>query len=282
VRIFISWSGPRSRAAALALRDWLPVILHFASPWMSEPDIPAGERWAIEIGQELETARFGIVVLTKDNLTSPWLLFEAGAIAKAFTNSAVVPYLVDVEFQDIVGPLSQFQGKRADRDGTRQLIDAINAKANRLIDSAKLDTLFNALWPLLANKLGAVPVLDTRVTLPSRDTVLETLVADVRSVAGDLRKTLERLERKSPEMPAIDVSVEGTFPRFVSGQTLTFEPSRNVIEEIANIAGVSPDDYGRQWDLVDSQRNKPLTLADGGAYAYRGRRSRLFLLLRAF
>ena len=47
--VFISWSGQRSRAVALALRDWLKAVVQRANQWMSERDIGAGERWDEQI-----------------------------------------------------------------------------------------------------------------------------------------------------------------------------------------------------------------------------------------
>lgn len=32
MKVFISWSGERSQALAQALRDWLPLVLHFVEP----------------------------------------------------------------------------------------------------------------------------------------------------------------------------------------------------------------------------------------------------------
>jgi len=40
--VFISWSGPRSKQAAEALREWLGNVLQNARPWMSATDIEKG------------------------------------------------------------------------------------------------------------------------------------------------------------------------------------------------------------------------------------------------
>ena len=60
MKVFISWSGSRSRAAARALRDWIPCVFQNVEPWMSE-DILAGSMWLSEIMNGLKEARFGIV-----------------------------------------------------------------------------------------------------------------------------------------------------------------------------------------------------------------------------
>ena len=44
MKLFISWSGKRSHMLASTLRDWLPLVLHYIQPWVSEGDIDAGGR----------------------------------------------------------------------------------------------------------------------------------------------------------------------------------------------------------------------------------------------
>ena len=39
MKVFISWSGTRSKALAVALKEWLPLILQYAKPWVSDKDI---------------------------------------------------------------------------------------------------------------------------------------------------------------------------------------------------------------------------------------------------
>src|SRR4051794_4878106 len=103
MKVFISWSGDRSQTLALAVRDWLPMVLHYVEPWLSHSDIEAGERWANVVAKELETTKFGIICITRENIESPWILFEAGALAKSMQEGRVIPLLFDIEFKDIAG-----------------------------------------------------------------------------------------------------------------------------------------------------------------------------------
>jgi hypothetical protein len=82
LKIFISWSGPRSLAVAEAQRDWLPNVFQMVEPWISAGDIDKGAKWRQAITGELEKSDFGLICLTPENLASPWLLFEAGSLAK--------------------------------------------------------------------------------------------------------------------------------------------------------------------------------------------------------
>ena len=82
MKVFISWSGDLSQRVGLLLRDILPMILNGVEVFMSKHDMGSGTRWNEELSSELGQSDFGILVLTPRNLTSPWLLFEAGAISK--------------------------------------------------------------------------------------------------------------------------------------------------------------------------------------------------------
>src|SRR6266571_6593698 len=129
MKVFISWSGPRSQVVAEALRDWLPLVLHYVEPWLSRADLAAGERWADAVAKQLESTNFGIICVTRENVAAPWILFEAGSLAKSLQESRVVPLLLDLEFSEITGPLAQFQAKKVDKDGLSELVHSINAVA---------------------------------------------------------------------------------------------------------------------------------------------------------
>ena len=85
MKVFLSWSGDVSQQITREVHDWLPMILQNIKPYMTPADIEKGARWGSEITQELGTCDFGIVCLTKGNLTSQWIAFEAGALSKAVT-----------------------------------------------------------------------------------------------------------------------------------------------------------------------------------------------------
>lgn len=156
MKIFLSWSGNRGRALAEALRDWLPLI-HGVEPWLST-EMERGVRWGAELESGLKESRAGVVCLTKDSLTSPWLLFEAGAISKAIEKTLVCPYLLDVEPGELPGPLQQFQTTRAEKDETRKLVHSINRMlGERARPEGTVDKTFEHLWPVLEAALKAIP-----------------------------------------------------------------------------------------------------------------------------
>jgi TIR domain len=192
MKIFISWSGERSQALAEALRTWLPLVLHYAKPWFSTSDIKSGGRWSIEIAKELQDTNFGILCVTKDNIDAPWLLFEAGALAKSIDEGCVIPLLLDLEKSDLAGPLTQFQAEKTDADGIRKLIESLNKAAASSVPDDTLHPLFTALWASFESKVGEIPSSGApqKKSRPQSE-ILEELVAGVRTVEMRVRDVMD-------------------------------------------------------------------------------------------
>lgn len=202
MRIFISWSGARSQALAQALHEWLPLVLHYAQPWLSQSDIAAGERWGTEVAKELEGSNFGIICVTRENASAPWILFEAGALAKLMQEGRVIPLLLDIEFKDISGPLAQFQAKKVERTGLNDVIVSINRMATQPVPDDRAARLFESLWPEFEKRASSIPK-PTAPTKPNRPQleVLEELVASVRGLDVRLRDDDEPRFRRGRRRP---------------------------------------------------------------------------------
>lgn len=188
MKVFVSWSGERSQAVAHALREWLPLVLHYVEPWLSEADVAAGDRWATAIAKELEASNFGIICVTPENAESPWLLFEAGALAKSIEGARVIPLLFHLEFSDITGPLAQFQAKKLERSGLGELVHSINQGTDQPIPEERAKHLFEALWPKLENSLSLVPTeVPTEKHMRPQHEIIEELVTGVRGLDSRFR-----------------------------------------------------------------------------------------------
>lgn len=198
MRVFIGWSGTRSQALAQALHEWMPLVLHYVEPWVSEADVAAGERWAQVLSKELETSNFGIVCVTRENVGSPWILFEAGSLAKSLEEGRVIPLLLDLEFSEISGPLAQFQAKKVDKDGVSEVVQSINKVEAQPVPEPQAKKLFDALWPQLESVLESIPE-DPDNTKPIRPQheILEELVSAVRALDARLR-TIEEASSAEP------------------------------------------------------------------------------------
>jgi hypothetical protein len=144
MKIFLSWSGNASRKVAECLSHWLPTVIQAVEPFISVHSIEKGERWHHSVSTNLDGVDFGIVILTKANLKSPWINFEAGALSKNIKDEArLVPLLVDITDSDLINhPLSHFQYVRMDRAEFLKLFRQINKMTSRPLSETRLDETF--------------------------------------------------------------------------------------------------------------------------------------------
>lgn len=193
--VFISWSGVRSEHVARYLRQWLSMMVHYARPWMSETDIDKGVQGLNEIRTVLAGVKVGICCLTPENLNSPWILYEAGALTKTVDHDTrLCTYLLGgLMPNQIVPPLGMFQHTHANREDTRKLIHTINkVVSSSPLAEFTLDGLFNKLWPDLEAHLQNLPKAEESAP-PKRG--LEDMVAEI------LELTRASANASSPEWP---------------------------------------------------------------------------------
>lgn len=215
LRVFLSWSMSRSEAVAQAFKEWLPSVLQNVRPYYTPDDISKGSRWASEIRGELEASDFGIIFLTPENLSSPWILFEAGALSK-LEKSKVAPLLLGLEPTDVSGPLSQLQLTKFNKDECFKLVKSLNRVLEGLaLDPTVLTNVFEKWWPELDDKVQAAmakpPISVSSSRRPERD-LLEEVLERVRaiqmrpaSIGGMHRPRIS--PRELAERPLSDVSV---------------------------------------------------------------------------
>ena len=194
MKIFISWSGERSRRIAETLKKWIPCVLQFTEPYCSSKDIDKGARWSNEIAKELDSTNFGILCVTKENVDSPWLNFEAGALSKSLEDSLVCPLLIDLEQSDISSnsPVSQFQmTKNLSREEIYQLLGSINSNSDgESIGDSVLSCTYNGLWSQFSNELE-IAKADTG----DADTDKEPTETDVQSTIEEMLQLLRSQQR---------------------------------------------------------------------------------------
>ncbi|MFG2167462.1 toll/interleukin-1 receptor domain-containing protein [Micromonospora chersina] len=196
MKIFISWSGEPSRQIARALRDWLSVVVQHVEPWMSDEEIQSGTRWNDSLAHSLDDTNFGIVCVTRANQSAPWLMFEAGALAKRLDQARVVPLCIDLEPSDITSPLQAFQARRLNQEGTRRLVYELSELAEHPRPRESIDTLFDAMWPRLEAAVADAATVTVSPGEPHRspEDMLAELVTRVRNIERDV----EQREHFSP------------------------------------------------------------------------------------
>ncbi len=150
MKIFISWYGDLSHQIALLLRGWLPLVVQAIDPFVSSEEIRKGAAWFKKLMNQVNQSDFVFVCLTDENFNAPWLLFEAGAIARMFDEAHVCILLVgDLSEADLELPLFNFQStKLKDKEDMRKLLQTINQiHEKRIVSANVLNNTFDRLWP---------------------------------------------------------------------------------------------------------------------------------------
>jgi anti-anti-sigma regulatory factor len=154
MNIFLSWSGSRSGRAARALKHWVEVELAPLTAWASHEDLEPGVRWNRTLHEQLKGAVAGVLLVTRENLQSPWLLYEAGCLAIATSSHRIIPYLIDVFESQLPSPLKQFQCVPSSRDGAWLLIRELLKYVEPPRFEADVRRRFDATWEVLGRQLG--------------------------------------------------------------------------------------------------------------------------------
>lgn len=194
VEVFLCWSGHVARDVAQKLNDWLPCVIQPVRPWYSE-EIARGERWNTAVAQHLERSDFGIICLTPAATVSPWVMFEAGALAKSFDSGrggAVAPLLIGVAEAEVPPPLTAFQTTHPTREGVWRLVRAIDARLPEAQRVRRLDTVFEAFWPDLGAALDDAVEAAASEEIPARGDSGQLGAADASATA-----VLDELLRRS-------------------------------------------------------------------------------------
>jgi hypothetical protein len=192
MRVFLSWSGETSKYVAETLSNWLEQVLQALEPWVSS-DIEKGKRWDSEISEKLEHSKVAIICLTKENLDSTWIHFEAGAISKT-GDAYVCTFLFDITPANVKEPLSLFQATTNTKGDIYKLLKTINnlldAAGAKSLREGNLESVFETFWPQLQEKLTNAPStnVNNKDVRTDRELLEETLQI-VRSLKEGTRPT---------------------------------------------------------------------------------------------
>lgn len=191
MKIFISWSGNRSKAVAEVISDWLKCVIQASKPWISTRDIDRGAIWFSEISDKLKDTSVGVVCLTQENKNKPWILFETGALAKGLTTNRVCTFLIDLEPSDLQDPLAQFNHTKPDRNSVWELSRTINdSLGDKALDERILEQVFETYWPQFES--GFKEALEQNPpgeTVPPRpeNEILDEILQNTRSLNHRVR-----------------------------------------------------------------------------------------------
>jgi hypothetical protein len=199
MKVFISWSGARSRATAELLRDWIKCVLQATRPWISTRDIDRGALWFSEISDQLKDTSVGVVCLTNENKNKPWILFEAGALAKGLSSNRVCTFLVDLKPADLEDPLAQFNHTLPDKDSMWELVRTLNGCLGlNGLDERILDQVFATYWNQFETKFKIL-LKDYQPTEKPEPRSEKNLLAEILDNTRFLGNRIRNLEVKLGE-----------------------------------------------------------------------------------
>lgn len=235
MKIFISWSEARSKVMAEALCAWIPDVIQACKPWISSKDIDPGARWNSDLARELEQTKFGIICLTPENLKSPWIHFEAGALSKILDDKTrVCPYLLGVKPTDVEGPLVQFQAIRANEEDTLKLVCSINrAMGSEALSDERLNRAFISNWPRLQSDLEKINESisqDEKSKRSDRDLIEEILW----TVRDQLRMFSENLMFYGKDANLLVASSDNEIKCLKQGATIISVTSNGIYKELTD------------------------------------------------
>jgi hypothetical protein len=256
MKVFLSWSGSRSKFVSEILRWWLPRVIQSIRPWMSDEDISAGSRWLANVSNELSETHLGIICVTAENQNNPWLLFEAGSLSKVIDQSHVCPFLIDLTPSQLVGPLSQFQANQVNSEGTLKIVSTINQLLGPTkLSDADLTDAFEVWWPKFEERIRSTPDLTEITAKRSKDDMLEEVVSNTREQLRRENLRVEHDQRQADKFDNLIAKIESglAFAQRLTEitQDLKFKPKRVIEAELAGLADITKALPGNMASMID-------------------------------
>src|SRR6516225_1614322 len=125
MKLFLCWSGRRSQVFAEILSEWLPKVVGDKLKPKVSREIEKGVVWFDALRRDLEGSGAGLLCLTPESLTSPWMHYEAGALSGTLGKTPplegplssqlqpIFPFLPGVEAGALTGPFAAYQSTSA-------------------------------------------------------------------------------------------------------------------------------------------------------------------------
>lgn len=242
MQVFLCWSGPVSQAIAQALHTFLGDTIQAIKPFYSTEDIRKGLKWGPELSQKLYECNYGILCLTKDNLTSPWILFEAGALSKNINGHRVTALMAGIESTQVKSPLNQFQNTNCEKQDINKLIRELNElidEADRLT-AERLQRLFDRNWPDLETKINAalaLPSMDSKAPAARQS---EDMVSELLDLVRGMKRDADSERSAKRQSAAAFFSVDAVRDLLVKKDLEVLTTRRNHGIGGESSAGTSP------------------------------------------
>ena len=199
MRIFISWSGELSYTAAALFSKWFPSVIQPVTIIVSAVEDNKGNAWFKKLMYQVSRTDYAIICLSPDNLNSPWLLFEAGAIANRLDQSKVCKLLIgDLTEKDINPPFLNFKSTvLKDKEDMRKLVQKINQMhETRILSSNTLNHRFEGGWQKLEDYCNtAIKKMENREKIIKPKTDYH-LLKEINGLCHDLVEIMDATSNK--------------------------------------------------------------------------------------
>jgi SAM-dependent methyltransferase len=184
-RVFISWSGVRSKHVAESLKEWLEDFFRDCNTniFFSKKDLHGGDDWYQIVRTELNSADAIVLCLTPENMYAPWINFECGAVD--CLSKTVFPLLFDMERAELISPLKHITPQKVERQGVQDLVQTISGLLTpNQIGERFLESHFNQKWSDLETKLSEIPKRSSSMSTPLALELLRLQLADTIELFG--------------------------------------------------------------------------------------------------
>lgn len=196
---------------------------------ISTGDIDRGALWFSEIHDQLQDTSVGVVCLTQENKHRPWILFEAGALAKGLSSNRVCTFLIDLKPSDLEDPLSQFNHTLPERDSIWELVRTLNNCLEKSsLDERVLTQVFDTYWPQFESRFAGI-LTSTPDSVNAEPRKPESMLEEILENTRYLQARVQRLEHRD-EVPHFDAHTR------IIGAPLTRGEYRALQEEVVQMA----------------------------------------------
>ncbi len=214
MKVFITWSGERSREIAEIFKEYIPKIIQTCDTFTSE-DMGKGEVWFPRLAEEFEECEIGLICLTPENLSEDWILFETGALLSLEEDkSRVCPFLYDLTPSDLDPPLYLFNATENEKEEIKDLFRTINNQLDNSIDGYLLDNAFTNNWSEMKEKLEDVP------DEPPKDYEMEE--KDESEKMDEMHNLLKKIDKRTTGGSKESITSDITFTRASASDSSTF------------------------------------------------------------
>ena len=197
MNVFIGWLGEASKEIASSLESWLNGMFDGrVSAYTTMDNLAAGSEWFHGLRRAMNDADCGLLCVTEDNVNSPWLSYEAGALSQNV--ELLIPILFEVSPLRVSAPLRMFQSVPFGLDGMKELTYALNRSCgDKGLSSQELERRFQARYPSFE--------MAVRENLPEskpQPEDLSVILPLIQEEIEALRKQFAEMAKREQDSPA--------------------------------------------------------------------------------